>query len=56
MVHGQEGSNSMSSNTQAASGGLPSGTYTELRSSADLIYQAITVVAALLLLGSLWSF
>jgi hypothetical protein len=32
------------------------GARTEARSRADLIYQAVTIAAVLLLLGSLWVF
>jgi len=46
----------MPSDSQIASQSSPSPGATQPRSTADLIYQAITVVAALLLLGSLWAF
>jgi len=48
----------MSTNSQFASTSSPSDGAGSAQSlaRADLIYQAITVAAALLLLGSLWAF
>jgi hypothetical protein len=46
----------MQTNSQAACSASPSLGAAQTRSAEDLIYQAITIAAALLLLGSLWAF
>lgn len=50
------GRNTMQTNSQAACSASPSLGAAQTRSAEDLIYQAITIAAALLLLGSLWAF
>ncbi|MGD0890009.1 MAG: hypothetical protein ABR923_00650 [Terracidiphilus sp.] len=46
----------MQTNSQTASNAAPSVGAAQTRRIEDLIYQAITVVAAVLLLSSLWIF
>jgi hypothetical protein len=52
----KKGRNVMQTISQTASSAQPSAGVARTRSAEDLIYQAITVMAALMLLGSLWVF
>jgi hypothetical protein len=46
----------MQTDSQTASNGSHAQVSAHPRKTEDLIYQALTVVAALMLLGSLWAF